>query len=376
MAVLPALALIALAANSQENVTDAGPGQVLLAPDGEYIAATVKVPGLPGVRNLVTMRLSDSSASAVTGFSDTHVTDFFWANDERLVFSVGKLRDNDTKEEYRGSFSILRDGSGGRKLQQRRVRRRTGNQISHGAPPRLLNRLPTDWNSVLISRIEPSAAFPEVLVLDVLTGRAKRVLASQLSVTRWIVDNSGAVRAAVDKGDDVLDGKHRLLYRDTADGEWRVLANFNDDELEVLNFHADNRRLIVLARNEPGGSALHFLDSSGELSERLFSDPGFDLRNRVGAAGLKQAAQGQMIFYQYMADELRTVYFETRWESRQQTIDEALADTTNTIISWSDDERKLLVHATDSHGASDYYLYDTTYRELNFLQPPAVWVRH
>ncbi|MBT8137338.1 MAG: hypothetical protein KJO54_10035 [Gammaproteobacteria bacterium] len=364
------LLFIAVSAPAQQV---ASTGLVRMAPDGEYIAATVELEQFPGVRNLVTMQLADGSAQAVTGFADSHVSSFFWANDDRLVFSVEKSDDNGNGI-YLGSYTILRDGSGGLKLQER-LRRRAAGKLSTGSPPSLLHRLPTNWNSVLISRTEPTAVLPEVFQLDAATGRMRRVVGSQYSITEWIADNQGAVRAAVDRGADVLDGSNRLLYRDSADDEWRKLLDFSDERMQVLGFHADNRRLIVLARGELGGKALHYLNPTGELGERLLSDSDFDLANRDGAAGLVQTARGDIMYYQYFADTVRTIYFDSRWESRQQVIDEALSGSVNTIIDWSDDERQALVTAVAPDGSVDYYLFDTTFRELKFLQPPGAWIR-
>ncbi|MDH3646981.1 MAG: hypothetical protein OER80_09425 [Gammaproteobacteria bacterium] len=360
---------------SQAYIADE-PDDVRLSPDGKYVVAVTRGATPGSSRNLLTMRLSDGFAKAITGYTGTDVRSFFWANDERLIFGVDRKSEDAGAPEYRGSYTILRDGTGGRKLLERRLRRRSPEQLISGSPPQLLHRLPTDWKSVLVSSITAASAFPEVYLLDVDSGRLKRVVANEHSISRWITDNAGIVRAAIDKGDDVLDGRQRLWYRDLPDQVWDIATTYSENELSVLAFHAGNRRLIVTARTAHGFKALRYMSPTGELGEVILFDPVYDIGDLSGGAvGLKQTDQGRVVYYQYMADAITTVYFDPRWEARQVIIDEALADTTNTVIDWSDDERRLLVVARGDDSPGDYYLFETTEQKLKFIQPPAQWVK-
>ncbi len=350
-----------------------------LSPDGEYIAALVDT---GGTNNLVTTEISGASAKAITAYSDASVSSFFWVNDNRLVFSIAQ-RSAATEDgaepgpmapAHAGSYTILRDGSGGRKLQEQRGRRGVGDYRATGTAPQLLHRLPNRWNEVLVSRVPAFGVFPEVFLLDVETGRSRKIVPGMDQVNRWIVDNRGVVRAAIDKGEDVLAGNHRLLYRAGEDDEWREIRAYRDGEFDVLGFHADNRRLVVLAPDRYAKLGLFLMEPTGVLDDSLLIDPEYGLAPSPGAAGLMQTSYGYLIAYQYAADGLRTVYFDARWESRQQAIDEALADTVNTIVNWSDDERQLLVQVRSDGATDDYYLFDTTYKELSYLQPPATWL--
>lgn len=353
--------------------------QARLSPDGEYIAAITTVPTYPETYNLVTMRLADSVAQAVTGFSTTDVESFFWVNDKRIVFSTDHESGNSGLREYRGSFTIDRDGTGGRKLQQQRIRS-AGKSLVNATAPRLLHRLSTDWNNVLISRTEVNGKLPQVSLLNINTGRTRFIDTGQTGIARWIVDNSGYVRAAIDKGVDVLGGNERLWFKDTATSEWRELIGYNAGELEVLAFSADNRHLIVLAPVQPDSNdnirGLYRMDANGKRVKALVLDPDFDAGNlSAGAVGLKQTSMGYPVYYQYMTDKLTTVYFDSRWEARQKIIDEALADTVNTIVDWSDDERKLLIRSQHEQRSNDYYVFETIPHELKLLEPPSNWVK-
>jgi len=60
-----------------------------ISPTGEYLAATVRDDN--GEASLLIMRADGSEVTArVSGFRDYFIGNFFWANDERIVASLGR----------------------------------------------------------------------------------------------------------------------------------------------------------------------------------------------------------------------------------------------------------------------------------------------
>src|SRR5262245_21555296 len=55
-----------------------------LSPNGRYVAS-IRIVG--GYRNLVKTDLDTGKSTPITGFTDDSIFDFWWANDERLLFS-------------------------------------------------------------------------------------------------------------------------------------------------------------------------------------------------------------------------------------------------------------------------------------------------
>lgn len=64
-------------------------GDLKISPTGEYLAATVR--NDDGQMSLMIMRTDGSEVTAnVHGFRRDFINDFFWANDERIVATLGR----------------------------------------------------------------------------------------------------------------------------------------------------------------------------------------------------------------------------------------------------------------------------------------------
>ena len=64
-------------------------GNLNISPTGEYLAATVR--NDDGQMSLVIMSMRSNEVTArIRGFRRDFINDFFWANDERIVASLGR----------------------------------------------------------------------------------------------------------------------------------------------------------------------------------------------------------------------------------------------------------------------------------------------
>ena len=332
-----------------------GFSEVRLSPDGEYVAAIVHTPNHPLARNLVTMRLADGRIKAITAYSDIDVSWFAWVSDTRLLFST-ETRPEQSGEpaRYRGAFVIGRDGDGGSMIERARGRRLS-----------FLARVPRDQNGVLITRPGRKPGHIDVSRLDLKRGGTKKVVADDHDATHWLPDNAGRVRAAIGQAADA--GREALLYQAVDGQEWDVLLEFDAGEFRPLAFHADNRRLIAVSRiGRQRFVLLEFEPDNLRSGSVLVDDPASDVFG-AGNGTLTQSRTGHLVSYRYQGDRLRIVYFDRRWEGRQTTIDEALPGAVNTIVDFSDDERKLLVLSSSASGRGDYYIFDDIVRQLKFL---------
>ena len=77
--------------------------QLQISPSGKYLAALAP---LFGHRNIVVMETADlRNAKALTGMNKYDITTFFWANDDRIVFTFDK-----EGEEAFGLYAVDRSG--------------------------------------------------------------------------------------------------------------------------------------------------------------------------------------------------------------------------------------------------------------------------
>jgi dipeptidyl aminopeptidase/acylaminoacyl peptidase len=227
---------------------------------------------------------------------------------------------------------------------------------------------------MLLTKRNLDAPLPDVYAVDLRKGGLTHVSANDNDVRKWIADNAGEVRAAIGAASGRSALRQVLWYRDDAESEWKAALEFDLRDLDVLGFQKGNRELLVASRIGRERFGLFALDPrTGEFGEPLLEDDVYDVYHRTSSyAG--RAADGRLLYYQYMADKPRTVYFDATWRGHQVLIDAALRHTVNTIVGWSDDEKRFLVYSWSDRLPGRYYLYEPEERRLEELLSARSWI--
>ena len=150
--------------------------------------------------------------------------------------------------------------------------------------------------------------------------------------------------------------------------DWKPVLEFDLQELDVLGFQSGDRRLIVASRIGRERFALLELDpETGRYSTPLVEDAEYDVYHR-GTSYLARASDGRPLFYQYMADKPRTVFFDKGWRERQAAIDATLKDTgraTLLVGPRRSGKTSTLFRLVDAHLRSDGHPRDVAYLPLD-----------
>ncbi|NND59334.1 MAG: hypothetical protein HKN49_03620 [Gammaproteobacteria bacterium] len=335
---------------SKHRVTD-----VTLSPDGAFVAVLLTTPTPESQSsNLATIDLASDTAYLLTGYSDMTVRWYAWASDQRLLFATGRAAAGGSGAEYRGSLAINRDGSGATRLDSPR----SGQSLS------FLARVPADPAHVLLLRRQVDSDKQEVLRFNLARRSFRKVAESDSSVTGWLADHQGELRIAL--AHDANTGQRRLRYRQDESQAFADTLDLSANAIRPLAFHGDNRSLIAAIRRDKANYAIVRADPlSGKLHEALVAERGVDVWSAQHSR-LFQTVRGLPVYYRYRGpDGIRQVFFDPRWQMRQDAIDDAISGD-NMIAAASDDERRLLVRSSSDDG-NDYYLYDTVAGELRFL---------
>jgi dipeptidyl aminopeptidase/acylaminoacyl peptidase len=226
---------------------------------------------------------------------------------------------------------------------------------------------------MLITRRDMRSTLPEVYRLDLAHGGMTRVVANEHDIRKWIADNAGRVRAAIGapSGTNL---RQILWYRSDDLADWKPLLEFDLQDLDVLGFQSGDRRLLVASRIGRERFALLELDpETGRYSAPLVEDAEYDAYHR-GTSYLARATDGRPLFYQYMADRPRTLFFDKTWRERQAAIDATLRGTVNTIVGWSDDEQRFLIYSWSDRQPGRYLLYVPADKRLEELLATRSWI--
>lgn len=209
--------------------------------------------------------------------------------------------------------------------------------------------------------------YPSVWRVDLDTLEQKRVVGEYPRVWNWFADSSGTVRAGLG-----ADGyRWWLLYRKSANDKFEkvVKRKFTREEEEgtIERFipidGSDQGYAISNART--GRYGLYRYDfASDVLGEPVFEHPQVDIDT------FRQSDEGEITAVYYTDDRARVEWLVPRMKELQATIDRALPNRINRVVSLSRDGLKMLVWTGSASDPGAYYYFDSTAGVMNLLATP------
>ncbi|WP_164846019.1 S9 family peptidase [Inhella crocodyli] len=337
-----------------------------LSPDGKKLAALAPV---GEKRNIVVLDLDTMKPRVVTNFTEYDVVQFNWVGDY-LVFSLGTL-DTPTGPDFGeggGLFVVKADGSGGRQLHP--TVREAGRQI------RVAGRLPNNTEEIIVSGSLRDARAPDLYRLNLSNGKKELLTFKQPGlVTRWLVDESGVPRVATVVDDRELMPEEQqvsVLYRDSADAEWRVIKKFDKGEKERWTpiAMADNNQdfIVSTAKGRDTSALVRFDVAKGDLSDVVAAHPRYDMGlDSMGdlGASLVRDSDGKLVGLSIRDEKLQTVFFNERYAALHAGLERAFPGKA-VILQRTKSDRSLVTVVSDRQPAT-YYLFDEKTRRLKEL---------
>jgi len=365
-------------------------GQVSLSPDGRHIA-TRRI-GDDYEMNLLVLdadtlvESNTPNARAITSFETGGVAAYMWKNDERLIF-VGQadlLAEGPAGGNFVGAYSIGIDGSEPRRFLERYCYE-AGNRGQFCRPSNsnrdavfldfsnILSRQADNDRYLTIQMGEGGSFSPykDVYRLDTRTGRINQIEDSPIRFLRWYSDSEGDLRLAVMNEPGTID--YHVMYRDEADGEWRTILTYSNDEVDVQGFDSDDRHVVVRSRMGRDKFAVFRLDSAtGDLGAPVIEDPDFDIET-VRFTSSDQDQRPGIAYAATRGDIPRRYYVDAALQEVQDTVDYYFPDTQNTLESWDDAHNRFIIRAWNDRQPGRYYLLDMEAGKLRFLFDARPW---
>ncbi|WP_036186405.1 alpha/beta hydrolase family protein [Marinimicrobium agarilyticum] len=172
-------------------------------------------------------------------------------------------------------------------------------------------------------------------------------------VCHWMTDRQHRVRLS-QTCDETQFG---VRVRDNEQEDWRTLWQyqaFSEDTVRPLGFGKDPNILYISAYHE-GLRAVFKVDLSEEPVSRelVYADPENDVNGRL----LYSSKTGEVIGVSHVNGQGFT-FWKDEYKNFQAAINNALPNTTNYIIDFSEDEQKYLVLASSDTDSGTYFLGD------------------
>ncbi|MGB8855613.1 MAG: hypothetical protein WCC58_02960, partial [Burkholderiales bacterium] len=277
-----------------------------LSPNGKLLGVLAP---FSGRINLAVIDLEKRQLLRTTSFENNDVFNFYWVNDNRLVFTVADLEEASGKIRSKGIYAANTDGSDAKNLSLER---------------RLLafmSALPNAGDDILVESNERDAKSLDVYRLNTRTGR-KTLLTfdNPGEVRKWLLDQNQVPRIAISYNDDK--GLITTYHRNDADSKWTTIESHeeNSPHLGPLGFDFDNKTLFVASNIGRDKRAIYTFDpDKKELKGPIFEHPKVDVERVIFDRSKKKA-----VGFFYDADKPGTKWIDSDWIELQSKVDQAL----------------------------------------------------
>lgn len=329
---------------------------VRLSPNGSQLGYFVE---RDGVRNLLVGGFDSGTASLLPPPEKSVFSWFDWLSDDVLVFqtstSIKRTRMRVWITETRiYSFDFKTKKFAWLGAPNRATLRETESQIE-----RIVDYLPDDPDHVLIELDLNRNNNYELYTVDVRSGFKKIAMKERTGVLRWYTDYKSEIRLAYGYRSD-----EPVAYFRDSDGDW-INEKRSDwaQHVDIEGFSEDSDFIYVSAYGEHKTLSLFKLDlRTGTISETMFSHPVFDIDSVV-----RHPRTDKIVGVTYTDDFPKTVYFDADLARVQRTVDAAMKNSTNTIVSKARNKELYFIMAQSDQNPGDYYLFNRDKGTIEFV---------
>ncbi len=347
-------------------------GTMKISPTGEYIAATVP---LSDRTSLIIFDRSDMKQTGhVTLPAKSHIADFNWVNDHRILFSIAEKEGDLVTPRATGEiFGVNADGSGqGAAIVG--VRSNDAHFVPSGKShlyfASLIDTLRNDDDNVLISLASPSP-YTEVARMNVNTGSMLTVAKAPVQHAEFLDDPSGVVRFATGAGDD---RRVKTYYRADGDAKWELINDEARSELamEPVGFSADGKTAYLQAEETEGPDGIYAFDTATRKRELLYRDD-----NTSPANYLHSPDDGAVYAALFDDGKPRVEYLDpdNRYAKQLRNIQASIKDAMVLPASYTKDGSLALYRMYSDRIPSDFYLFDRNANRVSYIASRASWFK-
>lgn len=348
--------------------------QIKISPSGEYMAATVP---LEDRTVLAILRRADNSLAGSANLGkNRHVAGFWWANDERIVFSGSEKIGAHEEPRLTGDlYAVDTDGGDaeilvGQSLEVNGLGSRIQPKRTERVAAFLVDTLPDARDDVLVS-VSPFSSDPFTTAerLNVETGRRVRVARAPVRRGTFVADSAGEVRAVIGAGTDNVS---KLYLREGRGDQWKLI---NDEAASgvieaPLGFSVDGRTLFLQSERAQGPDVIVAYDVASGGRKLVLADD-----RRDPEAIIYSTTTGEPVGARYLDGGPRTEFFDSASVDAQQyrSLEAAFPGQAPFITSKTRDGRYSLVRVTSDRHPGDYYLFDSVGKSAAHVISRRAW---
>lgn len=208
--------------------------------------------------------------------------------------------------------------------------------------------------------------YPEVIEIDVRSGKFKNVMRPNVEVSTWLADGKGVVRAGI--GFDGDSGKQRLMYRSDASGVMKTVSNEADTSFTgtqiTPEIFLDEPDMAYATSNKDGLRKVYKVNvkTMQIVGEPIFGVKGYDVEDLI-----PNEAGNNLDGVAYTSTKDRTRWFNGRLAEVQRLVEEEFGRGNVQIASTNDGDTKVVLFIGKPSQPGGYYLFDTESGKMSIL---------
>lgn len=207
--------------------------------------------------------------------------------------------------------------------------------------------------------------FPEVIEVNVATGRFKMVQRTNPVVRAWAADSNGLVRAGFNSNRN--SGKFRMLYRGEKEANFKTVYNEADatftESIPAPELFIPGTDTAYATSRHEGYEAVYKVDmKTMQLSEPVFKTEGFDLQGLI-----TDSDGGAVLGYRTFDGEIRTVFVDPTLQTIHSMLEEVFGPGEVSIQDYVPDFTRVILFAGGKARTGGFYLFDTRTGDLRLL---------
>lgn len=197
---------------------------------------------------------------------------------------------------------------------------------------------------------------PEVVEIEVETGKMRPVVPSTRGVSNWTADEAGVVRFGSSFDGD--SGQVQIKYRANADEQFRTIVrerrSMHSDTIVPSIILSGSDKAYALSNHE-GYRALYEYDLTGmDLGKKVFGVDGYDI------SGASTTVDGKALqAYHWTAGRDSTLYLDPRLKEIFEILEEMFGKGNVQINSADRKREKLIFTASELGQVPGIYMFDT-----------------
>lgn len=318
----------------------------VVSPDGKHLAL-LKATGRDGGYVIEIRDTSKLDAEPVTlGADKMRVSSVMWLNNERIGVRFRQLLEDKANKYWVSKFAITdADGKGKWVIPFRDMRNSNFSIVS---------MLPEDDENILVEIDVNDNYIPDVVKLNVETGRDTLVLRGSTKVSNgFVADKDGDIRMGT--GFDRAEQAVKVYARLKGDDEWINIHTISGENRETYSIQGvsneDPNKLYVIANMGEDTTGVYLYDiKTKQHSERLFG------LKSVDVDGVIQDEDDSLLGFVYTSKHPEYYFTDDENHAIYEGVKGLYPDSFVNVVSRSDNDNAIVAMAQSDKDPGSYYL--------------------